>query len=185
MEGDEEIIRKIRLGDQPVLLLLYKRNWPSLKNYILRNSGNEADAQDMLQEALVVFWEKVQKDSFEMSAKIDTYIFSVAKNLWLKHLRKNKRMQNDVYEEESPMQLEDDTTDYNEDSLKIVGNYIQRLGDVCRQLLMLFYFEEWEMDRIAEKLNLANADTAKAKKYQCKKKLAELIKKDFKVGDLL
>jgi hypothetical protein len=41
------------------------------------------------------------------------------------------------------------------------------------------------MNDIAEKLGFANADTAKTKKYKCKKELDELIKSKYKASDFL
>ena len=39
------------------------------------------------------------------------------------------------------------------------------------------------MQEIAEKLKFANTDTAKTKKYKCKKKLDELIKNRYSTED--
>ncbi|MGB6649412.1 MAG: sigma-70 family RNA polymerase sigma factor, partial [Bacteroidota bacterium] len=49
------------------------------------------------------------------------------------------------------------------------------LGEPCRTLLLLFYWEERSMGEIAVELGFANADTAKSKKYQCKKALEKLL----------
>ena len=40
-----------------------------------------------------------------------------------------------------------------------------------------------EMPEIAEKMNFANTDTAKTKKYKCKKKLDSLIKSKYTTED--
>jgi DNA-directed RNA polymerase specialized sigma24 family protein len=50
---------------------------------------------------------------------------------------------------------------------------------------MYYYFEEMSMQDIAEKLGFANTDTAKTKKYKCKKKLDELIKAQYSEHDFL
>ena len=47
------------------------------------------------------------------------------------------------------------------------------------------YFDELSMQDIAEKMNFANADTAKTKKYKCKKELDEYVKKHYKITDFL
>jgi len=41
------------------------------------------------------------------------------------------------------------------------------------------------MKDIAEKIGFANTDTTKTKKYKCKKKLDELIKKLYSAHDFL
>jgi DNA-directed RNA polymerase specialized sigma24 family protein len=77
---------------------------------------------------------------------------------------------------------EPETTD---EQTEVLSRYLQKLGETCRQILSLFYFEQWDMEQIAAKLRFANAQTAKAKKYQCKKQLEALIRKDYAASDLL
>jgi RNA polymerase sigma factor (sigma-70 family) len=57
-----------------------------------------------------------------------------------------------------------------------VQKAIEQMGNPCRDLLLLFYWEERSMEEIAMKLGFANADTVKSKKYQCKKSLEHLVR---------
>jgi hypothetical protein len=50
---------------------------------------------------------------------------------------------------------------------------------------MYYYFEEMSMQDIADKLGFANTDTAKTKKYKCKKKLDDLVKAQYSEKDFL
>lgn len=191
--SDEQILRKIREGNQDMLVKLYERNFNTIRTYILRNNGQDADAEDVLQEALVILWQQAQKPEFTLSAKLDTFIFAIAKNLWLKILRKNNRITNQDFQEEKNSALYFSFTDANdgsqnqpeEERYKILYQYLKQLGETCKQILELFYFDGLDMEQIAVKLSFANAQTAKTKKYQCKKKLEEMIKKNYKIEDLL
>ncbi|MDX5321779.1 MAG: hypothetical protein LPK45_11615 [Bacteroidota bacterium] len=69
--------------------------------------------------------------------------------------------------------------------LQVVVRYMDKLGDTCKKLLHLFYFEEQDMKEIAVQLNFANSDTAKAKKYQCFKKLEQMVKAHFDKSDFI
>lgn len=186
--SDEQIILKIRQGDEKMLVLLYKRNFDPIRALVQRNSGGRADAEDILQEALVILWQKAQQASFTLSAKLDTFIYSIARNLWLKNLRKNGRLVATSFNEaeslDPPAEAEGDMQEEN-DQAAILSRYMMQLSDNCRQLLSLFYFDRLDMEEIAERLQLANAQTAKAKKYQCKKKLEALIRTHYTAGDLL
>lgn len=53
---------------------------------------------------------------------------------------------------------------------------MEKIGQPCRRLLLMFYWEEASMETIAGQLGFANAETAKAKKYQCKKALEKMVK---------
>jgi RNA polymerase sigma factor (sigma-70 family) len=57
-----------------------------------------------------------------------------------------------------------------------LASAMERLGDPCRAILLLYYYEEMSMEEIARRMGFANADTAKSKKYQCKKALERLVK---------
>ena len=182
--SDSEVLENIRRGDRDMLVHLYERNRNSIRNLLRKNSGNDHDAEDILQDSVIVVWQQAQKSDFSLSSKLDTYIYAVARNLWLKQLRKNKNMVN-----EAEMQINekaDHKDSFSEnDSGSILIKYVKMLSDSCRDVLSLFYFDGLEMEEIALRLNFANADTVKAKKYQCKKKLEDLIKRDFIKEDLL
>ena len=54
---------------------------------VIKNSGNEDDAIDVLQDALIVLYEKVQLGTFELTVKLTTYIYGVSRNIWYNKLR--------------------------------------------------------------------------------------------------
>jgi hypothetical protein len=54
-----------------------------------------------------------------------------------------------------------------------VQQALSRIGEPCRTLLLLFY---WNAPWRRSPTLFANADTAKAKKYQCKKALERALK---------
>ena len=182
---DSEVLNAIKQGDQRMLLYLYKRNFDPVRSYICKNSGSVADAEDILQDSLVIFWQNVQKEDFSLSSKPETYIYAIAKNIWLKQLRKNGRMHLTDFENDLSIDVSDKTEEYSDEKYVILSRYLTQIGETCRTLLSYFYFEQWDMEQIAEKMQFANADTAKAKKYQCKKKLESLIKKHYSAEDLL
>ena len=66
-----------------------------------------------------------------------------------------------------------------------VNKSVQQLGDTCRKVLSYYYFDNMSMTEIAEKLGFANADTAKTKKYKCKKELDNMIKSRYTASDFM
>ena len=73
--SDRKIIDRIREGDREVLIELYKAHEGMIANHVLQHSGNEEDAQDLLQDTLVALWQNVRKPQFELSAKLTTASF--------------------------------------------------------------------------------------------------------------
>lgn len=180
---DQKILDMFRAGEQKVLVDLYKSNFSMVKSYILKNKGNEADAEDVLQDALIVMWQNLQRPSFELTAKISTYLMAIVKNLWLKKLSKYRR---ETGEEAILPQMHSVLPDEGRNmDLRHIHEALHNLGETCQQILLLFYFDGLDMDTIAKQMSFANADTAKAKKYQCFKKLEEMVKKRYKASDFL
>ncbi len=179
---DREILELIRKGDRHALVKLYRANQPSVRKYLLQNNGTADDVDDLLQEAVVVVWQNASKPDFQLTSKLSTYVMAICKNLWLKQLNRQKR-----YEDESHIDpsAHSDFTDTRKMDMKRVVAMVNRLGDSCRELLSLFYFEGLDMETIAQKLNYANAQTAKAKKYQCFKKLEEMFRSKYSREDFM
>ncbi|MEY4316181.1 MAG: polymerase, sigma-E factor [Bacteroidota bacterium] len=80
---DRRIIDRIREGDREVLIELYKAHEGMIANHVFQHSGNDDDVKDLMQDTLVAIWQNVRKPQFELSAKLSTYLFAIAKNLWL------------------------------------------------------------------------------------------------------
>ena len=178
MDEDSRILDLIRKGDEKALVLLYESNRKMISTFIARNNGTHDDYEDMLQEALVILWERVRAGKFEYSSKLSTFLFGIVKNIWLRRLAKAKReiptdLQSDDHPDSADSAL--DILIENEESAS-VRNALGKIDEQCRKLLLLFYWEERSMDEIAEQMGFANAETVKSKKYQCKKSLERIIK---------
>jgi RNA polymerase sigma factor (sigma-70 family) len=181
--NDEQLVIAIKHGDKDAMVQLYKDNYAAVRNYILKNNGNTDDAEDILQDAVIAVWEKIQQGSLELKAKLSTFVFAISKNLWLKRLGKLGRQVNmDGIKTEN---LSEKNEGMYEEDRKIVVSMMNLLGAKCREILSLFYFEGYDMTTIAEKLDYNNADTVKAKKHQCFKQLQEQFLKVYKKQDFI
>jgi RNA polymerase sigma factor (sigma-70 family) len=167
---ERQILERIKANDRSVLSDLYRKYQRLIFSHVIRNGGNEKDAEDILQETVITLWQKVTMSNFELNVKLSTYLLAIAKNKWLAELRKMKKniIQN----------IEETVIDGNPTSkIQIVRDALDVIAPICKKLLLLFYFEGRSMTDIAQILEFANADVAKAKKYQCKNSLEEVLKK--------
>lgn len=176
---DQEIFEKICQGDEKALEVLYKKYYRMMTKLVISNSGTEEEAKDIYQEALVVFWQKAVSGNLVLTSKISTYVYSICQNLWRKELDRKKRLSN---EEKDGVEY----TNYDaKERARIIQECINDLGDTCRNVLMYYYFDGLSMQDIADKLGFANTNTAKTKKYKCKKKLDDLVKSRYSEKDFL
>lgn len=170
---DSEVLKRIENGEEQALEYLYKQHYRMMINVVIRNSGTEVEAQDIYQEALVAFWQKVTSKQLVLTSKISTYLYSICQNLWRKELDRKSRLSNEEKDGETFQTHED------RENLQIVMKCISALGDTCQSILTYYYFDGMSMNDIAERMGFANTDTAKTKKYKCKKKLDSLIKERY------
>lgn len=177
LSQDAELYTQIVQGNDKALVRLYDQCRPAVAAYIRRNHGTHDDAEDLLQEAIAILWEKIRCGKFVRNAALRTFVVAVVKNLWLRRLaRKRREATLDPSEDATPddapsaidIMMEEEETD-------AVRRAMDNIGAPCRTLLLLYYYEEKSMEEIARTMGFANADTAKAKKYQCKKRLEALM----------
>ncbi len=177
--SDAEILDRIQRGDEKVLEYLYKKYFKMMSNIVMKNNGTEDEAKDIFQDALIVFWQKVTSDSFVLTSRVSTFLYSVCNNLWLKELNRKSRFSTEENERA-------EVIDYDrQERIDAINLCLSKLGDTCKSLLSYYYFDELSMVDIAEKMGFANADSVKSKKYKCKQELDKLVKMKFKVEDFL
>lgn len=168
---DQELLDLIRQGDEEGLKYLYRQNYSMVRKYVIDNSGSLQDVDDVLQDGVIAVWKNVSKSSFELKSQLSTYFMAIVKNLWLKKLRKDKRK---VGMEEVQFNKAAGHVEMRPEKkmdMHVVKALLDEVGDTCKELLGLFYFEQMDNISIAERMNFSNSDVVKAKKYQCLKKL--------------
>lgn len=171
---DLQFIEGLKHNNDAVLRALYKKYYNLVLKYVVNNSGNSEYAADIYQETLIVLYENVQKPSFELNCQLQTYIFSIAKHLWLKQLRKNGntfRFKND--EEEEVIDVTDEISDHlkKESDINKMNDSLENLGEPCQTILKDFYVYKLSMEQISEKFGYTNSDNAKTQKYKCLQRL--------------
>ncbi len=174
---DSEILDRIGQGDERVLDHLYKKHFNMMLKIVLRNNGTEQEAKDIYQDALIAFWQKAVSGNLVLTSKISTYLYSICHNLWLKELDRKSRLTSEPHDKEDRQRLEE------EENFKIVKACIEELGETCKNILMYYYFDGMSMADIAKRMEFANTDTAKTKKYKCKKRLDNLIRDRYSRTD--
>jgi len=88
MEGasDEDLMLRIAQGDEPAFRLLARRHLPRALGLARRITGNDADAEEVVQEALLRVW--VNAARWRPSAAFRTWLYRVIVNLCLNRKRR-------------------------------------------------------------------------------------------------
>lgn len=169
----------LKSGNNQVVALLYQKNYPSVRNYITRNQGDEEDAEEIYQQAFVILYEKMQDPGFRLNASVGTFLYAVARNLWLASMKERRRFAfkpDEDLEGDDPMDpalLQDVLA--REKEFSAMEQSMEMLGEPCCSLLKLFYHQALSMEQIAEQMGYTNADNAKTQKYKCLRRLRRLF----------
>jgi RNA polymerase sigma factor (sigma-70 family) len=178
---DAELIAAI--GDanslNKAILFLYQQYSETTSSFIIGYGGSRQDAEDVFQETVVSFIEVVKKGKYRMEASIKTFLVSVARNIWLNEIKKRERsghrekqfeLGRDQKEEDVSQQIGD------LEKKKQLRDLVYQLGEPCRKILLLFYYENLSMKEIVDHLPYENEQVVRNKKYKCLQQLTGLIK---------
>lgn len=182
----EEIIEGIKARDNCVLQYIYKNHYPSIHHFIVTNSGSQDDAKDIFQESIIVIYRKVKEQKhFLLNSSFKTFIYSIARNLWLKHLRAIKYEGQKIKDQQQYIELKDEPFKVSNEDLKLhlYQKYFKLLPDDCQNILNLTV-RDIPQKEIAQAMNLKSENYVKKRKHNCKEKLVEMIKKDPHYPDL-
>jgi RNA polymerase sigma factor (sigma-70 family) len=144
---------------------------------ILNNNGNEDDAKDVYQEAIIVLYNKVKRGDFELSSKLKTYIYSICRRLWLKRLKQLNRYGGDIKDFQEYLPVEDEIEKHQDRDMQLnkMENALKLLGEPCKTIMEDFYMHSKSMQEICERFGYTNADNAKTQKYKCLQRLKKLF----------
>lgn len=172
----KDLLQAIKANDVVVLQNLYTDNFPKVASYIQKNNGNKEQAKDIFQEAMVVLWKAVKTEKFKATnaSAVQGYLYTIAKNKWMDHLRSaayKKEVSSEVvmdFAEAQETQVVGE--DLYEQKLEKAKHAFAQLGTECKELLSKFYFNKNSFEELAQELGL-NIASVKNKKYRCMQRL--------------
>ena len=177
---DAEIIDNLSHNREVDLSLkyLYRSHYEFLGRYVVNNNGSWDDAQDIFQEVMVAFVNLVNAGRFRGKSSIKTFLYSLNKNIWLNELKKRGRTQVREMKYETASEKTEhgvsaalEAREANAGLMKVM----EELGETCKKILLLYYYENQSMKEILTSLDYENEQVVRNKKYKCLKRLEELL----------
>jgi RNA polymerase sigma factor (sigma-70 family) len=181
--SDSELVEAI--GDKKMLEAaisqLYQEHAEITRSFIMGKGGTEQDADDIFQETIVSFIDSVQKGKFRQESGIRTFLISISKHLWYNEIRKRQRAgkREKVFETDRDEEADGISHIIQDRELKQQMNkLLTELGDSCRKILELFYYENLPMKEIVSHLHYENEQVVRNKKYKCLQQLTDKMKQN-------
>ncbi len=170
-----EIVKGLARRKSGVIRYIYRTCYQDVRKLVLTNGGNEHDSEDLFQEGLIKVYQKINGQGLELKCKFGTYLYSVCRFLWLQELEKrNKSVREDLALEDIIDDRAANERISENAKLKLYELHFKQLSKECQKVLNM-YFRDASMEEICVAMDYKSVQTAKDKKYRCKKSLIDKI----------
>lgn len=160
------------------LQFLYDRYYRLLQRYVLNNKGTEEDAEDLVQEVMVSMIDLVRQGRYRGEASIKSMLFTLARNHWISLLRKRGTdiARDEWFEGERDL-VERDMSEQiiSLEAQQTLTTLFDRLGEACRKILTLFYYQNLSMKEILAQTDYSTEPILRNKKLKCMKDMVAHI----------
>ena len=155
LHTEKELVEKLKEGDSFAFEVLFYKYRNKVKGFAQKMVPSQIDPEETVQEVFVKLW--LKKEMINPEKDFQSYLFSIAKNLVLDHLKSavnrklyfvDEHFQQDLQSDES---LEHTIpTDFEEQMLSL----IEQIPERRREIFRLSRFEGMTYKQIAERLNI-------------------------------
>jgi len=153
-------------------LQLYKKVFPSVAQYIGKRGGTLEEAKDVFQDALLIYYERIQSGSTSIRDTEKGYIFGISKHLWIRRFKQQVMMEPLGDQWDVPETKEETTAD------RLIMQMLKQTGERCMQLLKSFYYDRLDMLALAKRFGFASERSATVQKFKCLEKIRDFVKKN-------
>lgn len=176
---EPELIRSAQAGDRDALITVLR----SIETHVYRTAyyilGNEQDAMDAAQEALIRIYSKI--NTYEEKALFKTWVQRIVTNICIDKFRRSKptvsiEEHNMVFRTESNVE----EAMISSDVAKEIQQAIEKLPEQHRAVVVLRYMQDFSYSEIADSLNLP-LNTVKSYLFRARHQLQTLLH-DYQKG---
>lgn len=183
---NKEILDAILSGNNTkVLNHLYETSLPQITKFICMNDGDEDEAKDIFQDAVVALFTTVKLGKYEHDKDVNGFLYFVSRNLWINRVKRRNK-QYDIsraqlaWADDSPLAVV-----ITRDREALIDKFIGMMGEKCKQLLKYVIYDNLSMKEIAKMMDFGSEGVAKNAHYRCKQKMMDLVGNDESLNKLL
>jgi RNA polymerase sigma-70 factor (ECF subfamily) len=170
-DRETELMLLIKGGDRNAFEELYRLYQKPLVNYLFRLSWNRPLAEDLLQEVFLRLWKAAA--TYEPTAKVSTYVFRIAHNLFLNEAARRRET---VLEGADAELRQDPASDLARRELtSAVQKAVEALPEGEREVLLLAEYNGFKYAEISEILGIP-VGTVKSRMWSATQRLKEALK---------
>jgi RNA polymerase sigma-70 factor (ECF subfamily) len=155
-QTDEEIARLVQSGDIDLFGKLIERYEEKIKRYGRKFLKGIEDIEDVVQDVFIKAYENIQ--SFDIKKKFSSWLYRIAHNEFVNALKKHKKkplsfFELDIILPHSSAEEVNQKID-NQEILKNIDRYLDKLSPKYREPFILYYLEELSYKEISDILHV-------------------------------
>jgi len=153
---------------------LYRQHAPRIYSLATRMTGSTADGEDLLQEIFLQAYRKL--DPFKGDAALGTWLYRLALNYCLDHVRSRRARMDKVTESLDPVSNGIEPAARRETPIARMDleRALAQLPDGCREAFVLHDVEGFDHKEIGDMLGIAEG-TSKSQVFKARAKLRVLL----------
>lgn len=156
MERDDTIVEQARGGDAEAFRELVERYSPKLFRLAWRLTGDEATAEDAVQETFLRAYRSLGR--FDGRSEVGTWLHRIAVNTSLEIMRKHERRKTETADESRPLPSPEpgpERTALSQEMERAVRSGMADLSSLERTAFVLRHFEGQSIAEICARLSLS------------------------------
>ena len=166
-------------SDNKLFEVLIREHHRSLLAYAQSLVKNNSTAEDLVQEALLTAYKKL--DSFDSDASFPAWVRGIIRFKYLEFLRSSKEvpLQQDVLDSLEATHCEWDNPDTKTQVFSSLANCLAELPEALHSAVYLFYMKKLPGNKVAERLK-SNEDTIRKRLQRARLQLGRCIRMHLK-----
>jgi RNA polymerase sigma-70 factor, ECF subfamily len=176
MENDLSDINLVELankGDEAAMTSLYYRYREWVYGLAFRLCGDKEDAQEILQEVFIYFFNKFP--GFELRSSLKTFLYPVVKNITISTIRKKRKVIS--LDDPAAQGIPDESFNWTEE-YRNLSEYLEGFTKEDKELVCLRFYDELQLVEISEVFKVP-VGTIKSRLNRLLSRLREKINKEF------
>lgn len=170
-----QLLERCKNSDQSAQMQIYKAYYKAMYNTSFRILRDEFEAEDMMQEAFLTAFTKL--DSFKGEVAFGAWLKRIVINKSLTQLKKNNKYQEVKMDVIPNYEIVEEALDYSELKATKVLDAVNSLKDNYRMVLTLNLIEGYDYEEISEILGYTN-ENVRTTISRAKKKLKQVLLED-------
>lgn len=147
-----DLLSAIKNGDHKAFKKFFDRHHKHLYYFLLKKGMSEQVAEDLIQQAFLIIWEK--REEINENRSLRAYLFRIAYTRMLNHIRDHKKF-NDSAEAEKTVTALPDAAILNQELKEKIEIAIRSMPEKRQTVFRLCFLQEFSYKEAANTLNIS------------------------------